>query len=134
MQDLTPQEQYDAIKMASIIEEEVRTDPDRAIISGIYWKRLTSDWRLEADATLLYEKNNRSITAQDLASDSAYNTRRNKGFPPTPISNPGAASIEAALNPIDTNYWFYLTPPNSNEVIYASTNEEHELNKDKYLR
>jgi UPF0755 protein len=123
---------YDIIIMASILEKEVRGLDDSQIVSGLLWKRLDNDWTLGADATLLYEKNNREITRTDLDSDSAYNTRKFKGLPPTPINNPGEISLKAALNPVESRYWFYLTPA-SGEVIYAETNDEHNANKAKYL-
>lgn len=124
---------YTAIKMASIIEREVLSDKDKRLVSGILWKRYENGWTLGADATLLYEKDNNSITAADIASDSPYNTRKFLGFPPTPISNPSTSSIEAALNPESSAYWFYLTTLDTGEVIYAITNEEHNANKVRYL-
>lgn len=121
------------IIMASIIENEVFTEGDRPIVSGIFWKRLDSGWQLGADATLLYITEDRTITATDLALESPYNTRKNLGLPPTPISNPSLSSIKAALNPKESPYWFYLTTLDTGEVIYAKTNEEHNLNRAKHL-
>lgn len=114
---------YDTIIMASIIEKEVKTDKDRPLVANILWKRLDNGWFLGADATLLYENKN-----------SFYNTRNHKGLPPTPISNPGLASIEAAIYPESNPYWFYLTKPVSGEVVYAVTNDEHNENRAKYLK
>jgi UPF0755 protein len=124
---------YTIINMASIIEREVLSTKDKKIVSGLLWKRYTSGWLLGADATLLYEKTDNIITRTDLEKDSDYNTRKFKGFPPTPISNPGEQSIEAALEPTDSRYWFYLTTLDTGEVIYAETNEQHNANKRKYL-
>lgn len=121
------------ITMASIIENEVKTSKDRKIVSGILWKRLENSWPLGADATLLYITNDRKINAEDLAMDSSYNTRKNQGLPPGPVSNPGISSIEAAMYPTESEYWFYLTTPNTGEVIYSKTNEEHNANRKKYL-
>ena len=124
---------HEIVIMASIIEKEVRTDDDLPIVSGILWKRLKNDWALGADATLLYKKNNNEITYEDLQSDSEYNTRKFKGLPPGPISNPGSKSIKAAVYPEESEYWFYLTTLDTGEVIYAVSNEEHEMNKSEYL-
>lgn len=125
---------HEAIIMASIIEKEVRTSKDLAIVSGILWKRLnTAGWTLGADATLLYEKDNNEITYNDLNSNSKYNTRKFGGLPPGPISNPGLASIKAAIYPEESPYWFYLTTLDTGEVIYAKTNDEHNQNRAKYL-
>lgn len=122
----------EVIKMASIIEKEVRTDKDYPIVSGILWKRLDSKWALQADATLLYGKSTTTISGKDLKEDTPYNTRINKGLPPTPICNPGMKSILAAISPEASEYWFYLTDSDGN-VHYAKTNDEHNENKKKYL-
>ena len=121
------------ITMASIIENEVRSSEDRKLVSGILWKRLDNGWPLGADATLLYITNDRQITQEDLNIDSPYNTRKNTGLPPGPISNPSIDSIKAALLPTASSYWFYLTTLDTGEVIYSQTNEEHNANRTKYL-
>ncbi len=121
------------IIMASIIENEVFGIEDRRIVSGILWKRLESGWTIGADATLLYITDDRTITSADLEIDSPYNTRKNGGLPPGPISSPSIESIEAAANPTKSEYWFYLTTLDTGEVIYAKSNEEHNQNKVKYL-
>lgn len=124
---------HEIVTMASIIENEVFGKEDRAIVSGILWKRLENGWTLGADATLLYIKDDRKITSEDLEIDSAYNTRKNLGLPPGPISSPSLESMEASSNPVESDYWFYLTSPDTGEVIYAKTNEEQNENREKYL-
>lgn len=124
---------HEILTMASIIENEVFGEQDRKIVSGILWKRLENGWPIGADATLLYVTNDRKIDAADLEIDSPYNTRKNPGLPPGPISNPSIESIKAALNPQASEYWFYLTTLDTGEVIYAKTNEEHNANREKYL-
>lgn len=124
---------YTSIIMASIIEREVLSQADKEIVSGLLWKRFSNGWPLGADATLLYLKDDNIISYQDLQDDNPYNTRKNLGFPPTPIANPGESSLIAALNPQDSDYWFYLTTLDTGEVIYSKTNEEHNQNKNKYL-
>ncbi|MFA7685260.1 MAG: endolytic transglycosylase MltG [Candidatus Gracilibacteria bacterium] len=135
--DLLPQLKnhsvHQIITMASIIENEVFGAENRKIVSGILWKRLENNWPLGADITLLYTKDDRKITSEDLASDSPYNTRKHQGLPPGPISNPSLESIEAAMFPKESPYWFYLTEPENGEVIYSKTNEEHNQNRAKYL-
>ena len=123
---------HDTVIMASLIEREVRTEDDIPIVSGILWKRLDNEWTLGVDATLLYVQEDNELSAEDLAMESPYNTRLNKGLPPTGISNPGLASLEGAIYPEDSEYWFYLTNLEG-EVFYAKTNEEHERNKEKHL-
>lgn len=118
--------------VASMVEKEANRDQDRPIIAGIIWKRLDESWVLGIDATLLYLKDDREIDFQDLQENSPYNTRKNAGLPPGPIANPGLASIKAAANPETTPYYFYLTSKDG-EMVYATTNEEHNRNKAKYL-
>jgi UPF0755 protein len=124
---------YDVITMASMVEKEVRTDKDLPVVAGILWKRLDDHWQLGADATLLYLKNDRTIGQTELQADSPYNTRRVLGLPPGPISNPGLKSILAALHPQESAYFYYLTKPETGEVVYAKTNDEQNVNKAKYL-
>jgi UPF0755 protein len=124
---------HDVIIVASMIEREVFTEGDIPIVSGIIWKRLRNSWPLGIDATLLYVQDDNVLTAEDLQMDTRYNTRLYQGLPPTAISNPGIASIEGAIYPEDSEYWFYLNTLDTGEVIYAVTNAEHETNKDLYL-
>ncbi|MCC7197398.1 endolytic transglycosylase MltG [Candidatus Peregrinibacteria bacterium] len=121
------------ITMASIVEKEVKTEKDIPIVAGVLWKRIDEGWLLGADATMLYLKKDRSIDQEDLKEDTPYNTRLNKGLPPGPICNPGLKSILATLHPEESPYYFYLTKPGSGEVVYARTNDEHNLNKARYL-
>ena len=125
---------HEVITMASLIEREVTETEDRKIVSGILWRRLELGIPLGVDASTLYAVGKRGShpTAEDLQSDSPYNTRKRKGMPPGPINNPGLDAIDAALDPTDTEYLFYLTDENG-AVHYARTNAEHEANKDRYL-
>ncbi len=124
---------HEIITMASIVENEVFGSEDRKIVAGLLWKRLENGWTIGADVTLVYVTDDRMITAADLDLDSPYNTRKFQGLPPGPISNPSVDSINATMNPQSTEFWFYLTTLDTGEVIYSSTNEEHNLNKVKYL-
>lgn len=123
------------IIMASIIEREVIRDNDMAQVSGVLWKRLDEGGGLGADATVRYVLNkwDRALTVQDLDVDSPYNTRRYRGLPPGPISNPGLRAIIAAIRPQQSEFYYYLSAPNG-ETIFSKTNEEHNANKAKYLR
>jgi len=118
--------------VASMVEKEANTKDDRYLVAGIIWKRLKEHWVLGIDATLLYLKQNNQIDYQTLQETSPYNTRKIQGLPPGPISNPGLDSIKAALTPKDSPYYYYLTSKDG-EMIYAKTNDEHNLNKQKYL-
>jgi UPF0755 protein len=125
---------YDIITLASILEKEVKSDDDRAIVAGIFWKRLEIGMPLQADSTLNYVtgKKTPSLSAEDLELDSLYNTYKYPGLPPGPICNPGLSAIQAAVYPQDSDYWYFLTDKDGN-VYYAEDFEGHKENKAKYL-
>ncbi len=120
--------------MASLLEKEVRTFEDKKLVSGILWKRLESGMPLQVDATLTYitGKKTTKISLDELQIDNPYNTYKYKGLPPGPISNPGLDSLQAALHPESSPYWFYLSTPEG-ETIFSQTFQEHVLAKEKYL-
>ena len=120
------------IIVASIIEKEVITEEDRAMVSDIIWRRLDAGWMLGMCSTINYITGESEITQEDIATDSPYNTRIYAGLPPTAISNPGLSAFQAAANPETNDYWFFLTATETGETIYAVSNEEHEMNKATY--
>ena len=117
---------YDALKLASLVEWEAKHDEERRLIAGVLLNRLRKGMKLECDATLQYvlPQHKERITYKDLEIDSPYNTYKVKGLPPTPICNPGLPSIEAALNPEDTPFLFYVARPDGYH-IFSLTAEEH---------
>jgi UPF0755 protein len=125
----------DVIKLASILEEEVQTKEDMGKVADIMLRRMKMNMALQVDCTLKYvlHKTSAQLTIEDLKKDSPYNSYTRKGLPPTPISNPGIASIESALNPIGNPYLFYLSDKDG-ITHFAKTYEEHLKNKKKYLQ
>jgi len=135
------------IVLASIVEREVNTDKDRPIIAGILIKRLKNDWPLQTDATVQYfiGTNNcrgaqgecswwpQNLTRANIDAVSSFNTYQNQGLPPTPIANPGLASINAVLDPQSSPHWFYISDL-SGTIHYASDIEGHNSNIAKYLQ
>lgn len=103
----------DIIIMASILEGEANGEKDNRVISGILWKRLNINMPLQVDVD--------------------KDTYESKGLPPGPLNNPGLSSIKAALDPMDTNYLYYLHDKNGN-VYYAKDYEEHKKNINLYLK
>lgn len=127
--------QTETLILASLVEREAKADPDRAIIAGILKKRLEAGWPLQVDASVQYALgNSRDWWPQNIDAEypSDYNTYLQTGLPPTPIANPGSASIQAVLNPQDTSYWYYLTGSDG-RMYYARNLTEHNLNIDKFL-
>lgn len=133
--------QQETVIIASLIEREARHEEDRALVSSVIHNRLDLGMKLDLDATIQYalgyqplEKTwwKRHLTYDDLRLNSPYNTYRVAGLPPTPISNPGVKSLEAAANPAATDYLYYLSDSNGVNH-YSKTLEEQEANKKKYL-
>lgn len=119
-QDESGYSMREIIAIASMIEKEAANDSDRYKIASVIYNRLKNDWPLQIDSTTLYEypDHKGAPTAEMLAKDSPYNTRINKGIPPTPICSPGISSIKAALQPSDTNYMFYALNTATGEHEY----------------
>ena len=131
----------DIVIMASLIEREAKTDESRKMISGILWKRLDNDWPLQVDATLQYAKGYNSLedtwwtppTAAEKQVDSPYNTYQHPGLPLGPIASPSLSSLEAAVYPTSSAYWYYLTDLEGG-MHYGETLEDHNQNIANYLR
>ena len=101
------------VTMASLLEKELQTIQDKNIASGILWKRLSIGMALQVDAE--------------------PNTYKERGLPKGPIANPGLDSLEAALYPQDSPYWYYLSTP-AGTTIFSKTLEEHNIAKARYLK
>lgn len=131
---ISERSQKEIIIMASIIEKEANGITDAKMISGILWKRIARGIPLQVDAPFYYSlgKTSSELTIKDLTTDSPYNTYTRKGLPPSPIGNPGLMAIEAALNPTESEYLYYLHD-REGTAYYARTFDEHKINKQKYL-
>ena len=125
---------YDVMKMASIIEKEAVVDKDRPLISSVFYNRLAKDMPLQSDATIQYafKERKKVVTYEDLKIESPYNSYKYKGLPPTPIANPSWKSIEAAINPAETDYLYFVAKTDGGENNYAKTYEEHLKNEKRY--
>lgn len=126
---------HEILTLSSIIEKEVSSDEDRAIVSGIFHKRLKVGMGLQSDATVNYAtgKGETRPSYDDISVDSPYNTYKYRGLPPGPISNPSLSAIRAALAPKESPYLYFLTTEEG-KVIYSRTYEEHIIAKRKYLK
>ena len=120
---------YDILKIASLIEREAYIPEERPLISAVIHNRLKIDMLLQIDATVRYALNKWDgiVTYVDTEIDSPYNTYKYTGLPPTPICNPGIAALEAALNPADVEYLYYVVvDENTHKHKFSTTFEEHE--------
>lgn len=125
---------YQIVSMASLIEKEAKNETDMKIVSGIFWKRIQDSMPLQSCATLAYITgvDKEQYDGNDIAIQSPYNTYLNPGLPVGPVSNPGIATITAAIFPQATDYYFFLTDPKTKEMVYSKTGQEHAENKAKH--
>lgn len=139
---------YEVLIVASMVEREAKVDVDRGLISRVIHNRLALGWNLEIDASLYYGADPDTPFAVLRETDSPFNTYRYPGLPPTPIANPGRASIRAALNPapnpasgdpicavledptVGCAYLFYVLADDDGSHAFAVTFEQHQANID----
>ena len=114
---------YDNLKLASIVEAEVSDMADKPKVAGIFIKRLEIGMRLESDATLKYELGRQATRNELKAQNTAYNSYKVKGLPPTPIGNPPIETFRAVLNAEKTDNLFFFT--HKGKTYYSKTHEEH---------
>jgi UPF0755 protein len=118
--NLTP---YDVLIIASMIEEETVAPEERRLVAAVIYNRLRRRMPLGIDATIRYGLNRpgtESLRKSDLASDSPYNTRNRLGLPPTPITNPGLASMQAAANPARVGYLYFVRKPDKMHHFFTA--------------
>lgn len=122
---------HEVLTLASIIEEEGRTESDRKNISDVFRKRLAIGQPLQSDATINYIHGTAKDqpTFEDLKSTSPYNTYTNPGLPPGPINSPSLMSIAATLHPTANPYYYFLINLKTRTTYYAEDFEGHQRNR-----
>lgn len=117
---------YETIVIASLIEEEAKVPEDKPKIARVIYNRLAQGMRLDIDATVIYAlgEHTDELTRTDLQVDSPYNTRRYQGIPPGPIASPGRASLEAALNPAEGDWLYYVLADADGRHFFTSSQGE----------
>lgn len=126
-----PKDYTRILTLASIIEAEVRRDEDRSKVARVLENRVADNMPLQLDSTVSYGVQRRNLTTTDAerADDNRYNTYKYPGLPVGPIANPGAASIEAAINPADGPWLYFVAiDPSTGETAFATTFAEHQGN------
>src|SRR5581483_517416 len=119
--NLTP---YDVLTIASMIEKEAVVDSERPLIAAVIYNRLHARMSLGIDATIRYALHipgTESLTESALKDPTPYNTRLHKGLPPTPICNPGLASIEAAAHPARVDYLYFVAKPDKRHHFFTAS-------------
>jgi UPF0755 protein len=129
---------HSVVTMASIVEKETGAPEERPEVASVFYNRLNRRMVLATDPSVIYAAllNNRYdgvIHQSDLHFDSPYNTYRTAGLPPGPISNPGKASLQAALHPAQTDYLYFVSD-NQGHHRFARTDAEHATNVQAYRR
>ncbi|MGL6113678.1 MAG: endolytic transglycosylase MltG [Cetobacterium sp.] len=128
------EEFYKKLIMASIIEREAKLPKEKPLMASVFYNRLKKNMTLSSDATVnyVYDYKKRRMYYKDLKIDSPYNTYKYKGLPPGPISNPDANSINAALNPAETDYLFFVAVAGDGSHYFTRTYKEHLEIQKKY--
>ncbi len=124
----------DMVIIASMVEKEAVNADDMYQVSGVIANRLnhSSEYPyLNIDATIQYAVGHTTLTDEDMQSDSPYNTYTSKGLPPGPICNPGYEALNAAINPAEHDYYYYVANADRTAHIYAKTQEEQTANINK---
>ncbi|HUK20487.1 MAG TPA: endolytic transglycosylase MltG [Gemmatimonadales bacterium] len=119
---------HQLVTLASIVEAEVRYDPDRPFVSAVYHNRLDRRMKLDADPTVVYAYGHRlkRVWEKNLEVRSPYNTYIHAGLPPGPIAQPGKTSLIAALYPAQVPFLYFVAQPDGKH-IFSTTFAEHEL-------
>ena len=119
------------VTMASLIERESSVEGERSTIASVIYNRLDEGMPLQIDAAIVYARGGGSgtVTYDDLEIDSPYNVYQNTGLTPGPICSPSVSSIQAALNPDDTNYLYYvLSSAGDGSHKFSETYDEFQAN------
>jgi UPF0755 protein len=138
--DLPIKTKEEFVVLASIVEKETGKEDERAHVASVFINRLQRGMRLQSDPTIVYgifggegKPSDRPIFKSDLAKQTPYNTYQIKGLPPTPISNPGRAALEAVANPWRTKDLYFVADGTGGHV-FAATLEEHNANVRRWRR
>ena len=113
--------EYELVTVASLVEKESANPEERSLIAGVIYNRIRLGMPLQVDATVQYAlgKAKEDLKLDDLEVDSPYNTYRNAGLPPGPISSPSRGSIQAALEPAETDYLYYVLEADGEEHFFT---------------
>ncbi len=127
--------EYQTVILASLVEAETKAAQERAVVAGVFVRRLKKKMLLQCDPTVIYGLNDfgGAITKKDLADPHPYNTYVHPGLPPGPIGNPGRAALEAALFPADTKY-LYFVAKNDGTHHFSKSYAAHQAAVNKYQR
>jgi UPF0755 protein len=118
---------HQVVILASVVEKETAVPEERPLIAGVFLNRLKKGIRLQSDPTVIYGLKNfdGNLTKAHLQTDTPYNTYTRKGLPASPICNPGAASIQAVLDPANTSYLYFVAKKDGTHHFSTSLAEHN---------
>ncbi|MBI2425738.1 MAG: endolytic transglycosylase MltG [Candidatus Hydrogenedentes bacterium] len=130
LREIPGADQYDrhaVLTIASLVEEEAKAPGERPLVAAVLYNRLEQGMMLQIDSTLQYAlgKYGQRMLNEDKEVDSPYNTYKNAGLPPGPISNPGIESIRAALAPAQADYIYFVSNADGKTHTFSSSAEDH---------
>lgn len=126
---------HEILTLASLVEKEGVAVEDRRNIAQVFFNRLSVDMPLQSDIAILYALgvHKELVTYKDLEVDSPYNLYKHTGFGPGPFNNPGEAAIEAVLNPLENNYYYFVADLATGKVYFSETLDEHNVLVEQYV-
>lgn len=127
---------HQVLTLASLVEKEATNETDRKIIASVFYNRMKTGMPLQTDPTVIYAigKHKERLTFKDYYEvEDPYNTYLHTGYPPGPIAASGEMSVEAALYPSNTDYYYFLATSDG-KVLFSKTLEEHNEKYDKYIQ
>jgi UPF0755 protein len=118
--------EYELVTVASLIEKEASKPEERPLVASVIHNRIRKDMPLQIDASVHYAlgKQGEELSLADLEVNSPYNTYENEGLPPGPICSPSRQSLEAAIDPADTDYLYYVLKANGEEHAFTASYRE----------
>lgn len=123
------------LTMGSLVEMESKLDEDKANVASVFYNRMKAGMKLQSDITVNYALGNKKVVLSnsDLKVNSPYNTYQNAGLPIGPICSPGMKAIKAAIEPADTNHYYFVADIKTGKIHFAKTIDEHQQNIKKYM-
>lgn len=118
--------EYELLTVASLIEREAANEEEKPVIASVIYNRIRAGMPLQIDATIQYARGEQkeNLSLADLEIDSPYNTYQNTGLPPGPIASPSLSSIQAAVNPEETDFVYYVITPEGNDHFFTDNYDE----------
>ena len=126
---------HEILTLSSYIEREGVSDKDRQLISGVFYNRLEEGMPLQTDPSVAYAlgEHREFTTYSDLEVDSPYNTYQYAGIGAGPISSPSSSAIQAAVNPVETDYLYFLADINTGEIYYSTNYQDHLILQEEHI-